>query len=224
MATKNQLNKLIDGYIDFLLTNGHPPLSVYSFMKSLKLKEAEFYNYFGSFGDIESFIWKEQFVVNIEKVMSQEIWDTYSVREKLLSFYFSFFESLKERRSYFVHISGNIHFPDNNEQLNSSREVFYNFARELVAEGIEKREMENRKILSGTGISHRYKDVLWFQLIFLFKFWAKDHSPGFEKTDEAIEKAVNVAFDIIGRNSLDNLLDLGKFLLQNRTVFYERSR
>ena len=34
------------------------------------------------------------------------------------------------------------------------------------------------------------------------------------ETDEAIEKSVNLAFDIIGKGVLDNALDFGKFLFQ----------
>jgi hypothetical protein len=37
----------------------------------------------------------------------------------------------------------------------------------------------------------------------------------FEKTDAAIEKSVNLAFDLIGKGILDNALDFGKFLYQN---------
>jgi hypothetical protein len=51
--------------------------------------------------------------------------------------------------------------------------------------------------------------------MFILQFWAHDESANFEKTDAAIEKSVNLAFDLIGKGILDNALDFGKFLYQN---------
>ncbi|RYY32799.1 MAG: TetR/AcrR family transcriptional regulator, partial [Sphingobacteriaceae bacterium] len=34
-------------------------------------------------------------------------------------------------------------------------------------------------------------------------------------TDEAIEKGLNVTFDLFERSPIDNLIDYGKFLYQN---------
>jgi len=53
------------------------------------------------------------------------------------------------------------------------------------------------------------------QFAFVLNFWIKDQSAGFEKTDEAIEKGVNVTFDFFQRSPIDNLLEYGKFLAQN---------
>ena len=53
------------------------------------------------------------------------------------------------------------------------------------------------------------------QFSFVLDFWLKDTSAGFEKTDEAIEKGLNVTFDLFQRSPLDNLFDYGKFLARN---------
>ena len=37
----------------------------------------------------------------------------------------------------------------------------------------------------------------------------------FEKTDEAIEKGINVTFDLFQRSPIDNLFEYGKFLAKN---------
>jgi hypothetical protein len=42
-----------------------------------------------------------------------------------------------------------------------------------------------------------------------------DSSAGFEKTDEAIEKGVNVTFDLFQRSPIDNLFEYGKFLAKH---------
>ena len=39
-----------------------------------------------------------------------------------------------------------------------------------------------------------------------------DDSPAFEKTDAAIEKSVNTAFDVFDNTPLESIIDLGKFL------------
>jgi hypothetical protein len=44
----------------------------------------------------------------------------------------------------------------------------------------------------------------------------KDHSKAFEKTDEAIERSINLSFDMLGKSPLDSALEFGKFLFQNR--------
>ncbi|MFN9518224.1 MAG: TetR/AcrR family transcriptional regulator, partial [Bacteroidota bacterium] len=58
--------------------------------------------------------------------------------------------------------------------------------------------------------------ALWANLLFVMGFWLKDSSNAFEKTDEAIERSVNLAFDLMGRSPLDSMIEFGKFLFQNR--------
>ena len=62
----------------------------------------------------------------------------------------------------------------------------------------------------------KYADGLWVNFVFIINFWLKDNSKGFEKTDEAIERSVNLAFDLMGKSALDAALDFGKFLFQNK--------
>ncbi|HET8829439.1 MAG TPA: TetR family transcriptional regulator C-terminal domain-containing protein [Pelobium sp.] len=208
MATKE---KIQSAYIDHVLTEGKKPNSVFTFAKKNKFPEEEFYKFFGSFDAIDGEIWSSLFTTVISEVKTQEIWSTYSAREKALSFYYTFFELLKSKRSFVNYSMGNfkkgIHTPT---QLKESKEIFEEFSKELINEGLESGEINERKL-----ITSRYKDALWLQLGFLLNFWLKDHSAGFEKTDEAIEKGINVTFDLFQRSPIDNLLDYGKFLAQN---------
>ena len=52
---------------------------------------------------------------------------------------------------------------------------------------------------------------------FLLLFWKDDESPGFEKTDAAVEKSVNLAFDLIGKGAVDSFIDFAKFLYQSKS-------
>jgi len=93
---------------------------------------------------------------------------------------------------------------------NGLKEEFENFSVQILQEGIETGELADRKLFA-----NRYKDALWIQFGFVLNFWVNDESKGFEKTDEAIEKGVNVTFDLFQRSPVDNLLDYGKFLVKN---------
>jgi len=89
------------------------------------------------------------------------------------------------------------------------RERFKDFASEIILEGKETQEIANRPI-----ISDRYDEALWLQVLFVFNYWLSDQTPGFEKTDAAIEKSVNLAFDLMGKSALDSFLDLLSFSIK----------
>ena len=73
------------------------------------------------------------------------------------------------------------------------------------------------KLPKDLNITDRYDEALWLQVMFVFRFWLKDDSPGFwKKTDAAIEKSVNLAFDLMGKSAVDSFVDFAKFLFQSR--------
>lgn len=198
-------------YIDYVLTEGREPESVYKFAKKNKLTEAEFYNFFGSFEGLEQNIWAGFTGLTIAEIKTQEIWTQYSAREKALSFFYSFFELLKANRSFAVYsfkkAPRGLGTP---RVFDTAKTAFENFADEILNEGLESGELSDRKFFS-----KKYKDALWLQVGFVLNFWMNDSSAGFEKTDEAIEKGVNVTFDLFQRSPIDNLFEYGKFLAKN---------
>jgi hypothetical protein len=208
MATIESIQK---AYIDYVLTEGEQPKSVYVFAKKNKMAEEEFYRYFGSFDAIEQFIWADLSKRTITEIKTQEVWGQYSAREKALSFFYSFFELLKSNRSFAVYsVKKQPKGFTTPAVFNDLRTAFEGFADEVLKEGIESTELSDR-----TFFSKRYKDALWVQFGFVLHFWINDNSTGFEKTDEAIEKGVNVTFDLFQRSPIDNLFEYGKFLAQN---------
>src|ERR1700712_575688 len=100
MATIASIKK---AYIDFVLTEGEQPKSVYIFAKKNKMTEEEFYRFFGSFDAIEQNLWTGFAIRTITEIKTQEVWNQYSAREKALSFFYSFFELLKSSRSFVVY-------------------------------------------------------------------------------------------------------------------------
>ena len=208
MAT---IESIQTAYIDFVLTEGGQPKSVYIFAKQNEMAEEEFYRYFGSFDAVEQSVWTGFAVKTIAEIKTQEVWAQYSSREKALSFFYSFFELLKSSRSFVVYsvkkLPRNFGTP---QTFQGIKDVFENFCNDLIMEGIESNEVSDRKFFT-----NRYKDALWVQMVFVLNFWINDNSAGFEKTDEAIEKGVNVTFDLFQRSPIDNLFEYGKFLAKN---------
>ncbi len=216
MVTAEQIRS---GYIDYVLTHGEKPKSIYSFVKSLNIQESEFYEHYASFESIEKNTWAELVVETMDAVQQQEVWSAYSSRDKILSFFYSLTELLKRQRSFIVYSlkeNGTNHYTPS--PLSSARPVFEQFAEAIINDGLESGELADRKFFS-----RRYKDALWAQFLFITRFWINDDSTGFEKTDEAIEKGINVTFDLFQRSPLDNLFEYGKFLSRNG-AFKEKMR
>ncbi len=215
-AKTDKSEKIREAYIDYLLEHGEKPVSVYKFMKMLKMKESVFYDYYNAFSAIEKDIWKSYFDETISRITSEGVYNEYTVREKLLAFYYTWIEVLKSNRSYVSYSAQKIERKgmtwNNTDFLKPFKAAFLDFANDLLAEGKETEEIVDRPLLS-----NRYDDGLWQQLLFVLKFWINDDSRGFERTDEAIEKAVNLSFDLMSRSALDTAFDFAKFLYQRRS-------
>lgn len=208
MAT---IESIQTAYIDYVLTEGEEPKSVYVFAKKNDMTEEDFYRFFGSFEAVEQNIWADLAKKTIAEIKTQEVWLQYSSREKALSFFYSFFELLKGSRSFAVYsLKKHQRTLSHPKVLNDLKNIVENFADDIIKQGLESGELADRKFLS-----NRYKDGLWMQFGFVLNFWLGDTSVGFEKTDEAVEKGVNVTFDLFQRSAVDNLLEYGKFLAKN---------
>lgn len=208
-----KVEKIKHAYIEYFLENGTQPASVFAFTKKLKMNESEFYDYFNSFELLESAIWLGFFEETKKKIEAESVYETYSVREKLLAFYYTWIEVLKQHRSY---ASQTWRLIDKRKLkvpvfMTDLKTAFKDYARDLVLEGKESREVQARKFLD-----ERYPDAFWLQFLMIIDFWVKDKTKGFEKTDAMIEKSVNTSFDLLGSTALDSVLDFAKFIYQNR--------
>ena len=203
--------KIYSKFIDYVLLNKKRPASIHAFMESLKLKEGTFYKYFHSFGELEKEFWKSVFDKTIQDIQQQEVYASYSVNEKLLAFYFSWIETLKDYREYLKYVieEEKIYqlYPDNFEVF---KKAFEDYTSTLVDEGLATDEIADRMFLTD-----KYKYALWFQPVSIAKFWVKDKSKNFEDTDALIEKTVNFSFDLMRSNGIDSFFDLAKFHIQH---------
>lgn len=133
----------------------------------------------------------------------------YSVREKALAFYYSFFELLARDRAFVCMFAAKLGIWNYEPAfLRGFKAKFLAFVGELVQEGIESKEIEERVMLGG-----EYAGWHWPQLLFLLNKWIDDQTEAQSATDQAIEKSVNLGFDIMGRNVLDSAFDFAKFMV-----------
>jgi AcrR family transcriptional regulator len=203
--------KIVTDYREFLLTEGKQPASVYKFCKDNGFKESEFYQHFGSFEALEKSIWKGYIDQTRSRMENDRDYLGFSAREKILTFYFSLAELLKSDRSFAVHQLKSWKNPATVPVfLKGFKESFKDWINSVLNEGKASGEVAKRPYLD-----ERYDRLFWMHFIFILQFWVHDESADFEKTDAAIEKSVNLAFDLIGKGVLDSALDFGKFLYQN---------
>lgn len=201
-----------ESYINYLLTNGKNPASVYVFVNDLEISETDFYQEFGSFDALNKEIWNDFIQSTIVTLQQSKEYGDYTAREKLLSFYFTMMEVLKLNRSYVLFSYEN---NDKKELLPSFlkkvRTTYLDFINVLIEEGLQTGEMKKRPY-----ISERYAEALWLQFLFVIRFWVKDDSKNFEQSDALVEKTVKLTFELLGESPLDSFIDLAKFLYQNR--------
>lgn len=201
-----------EAYIKYWLENGRQPVSVYAFCLPLELPEAAFYELYSSFEAVEKDIWRAFFEETLEKLKEDETYRGYGAREKLLAFYFLWVQQLRHYRSYILlqkakYLAPPLHI----DQLEFFRVAFYDYIRDLIREAYTTGEVKERKY-----ISDQYVHGFWLQALFVLQYWVKDDSEGFEMTDAAIEKAVNLSFQLISSNTLDSILDFGKFMFARK--------
>jgi len=206
--------KIVELYMDHVLENGEVPTSVYKFCKENKLKEEEFYAHFGSFDTIQQSIWSRFFESTLTLLKKNEQYESMTNEERMLTFFFTFFENLTLNRSYVLFaLKEHKNSFEGLAQLKGLRKDFKNFATELIR---ERNEEKNLNILKYN--EPLFSEGAWLQLLFLLKFWMEDGSPGFEKTDIAIEKSVTTIFQIFENTSLEKIIDFGKFLYKEKFV------
>jgi hypothetical protein len=202
--------KIKSAYVDYLLTNGKRPASIYKFCVDLGIKEDTFYNYVGSFDGLEKLIWKGFIDKVVIQLQADNAFKSFTSREKVLTFYYALFEELKQHRSFVL-----FQIDDQSrpmlvpEYIKGFKASFEIFLESILATGKGNGEIATRPVLD-----KRYPQLFWMHMGFILLFWKKDDSADFEKTDAAVEKSVNLAFDLIGKGAVDSAIDFAKFLYQ----------
>lgn len=209
---KPNADKLIAIYMDYVLENEKTPKSVYKFAKDNEMTEQDFYKHFGSFEGLRKAIWEKFFENSMEVMEKSKEYTSFSNREKLLTFFYTFFEVLTANRSYVLYTLNEHSQPLKNlDQLKSLRKNIKNYAKTLIQ---ERNKEKSLKLFQQSEMI--FSEGVWVQFLFLLKFWMDDNSAAFESTDVAIEKSVNTVFDVFDNTPLERVVDFGKFLWKER--------
>lgn len=203
---------MVSYYIDYVLEYNEQPKSVYSFAKHNNFEESKFYEFYGSFEALEKGVFKAFFDNTMAALHKSEEYKDFEARNKLLSFYFTFFENLTANRSYVVYA---LHKHKNSmKSLAALSELKTSFTHYISDLGIEMIDVKQEQIEK---IQHKsLTETAWLQLLLTMKFWMDDTSSSFEKTDIFIEKSVNTSFDMLNVAPLKSLIDFGKFIFKEK--------
>lgn len=203
--------ELASKYTEYILEEGKVPLNVYKFCKLIGIDEADFYSLFSSFAAIEKWVMVHFFNNTIELLEEDEAFKGYGSKEKLLSFYYTYFEVLNANRSLVMQLFDKKNPLDKLQLLKELRSVFIEMVEGLNIETAEL-PIDQLNDIQTKGLN----EAVWGQFMMILKYWMNDESPGFEKTDLFIEKSTAVGFDLVQSSPLENIMDLGKFLLKDK--------
>ena len=214
MAKKKTIssNDIIGFYMDYVFEHDPNPKSVFAFSQLNNFEESQFYGHFTSFEAIEKGIFAAFFTNSINTLNKSEDYKIFDARNKLLSFYYTFFENLTANRSYVIHsLNKHKNSLKGLKTLSGLKHHFTDYISQLEIQMLDIKQEQIEKIQQKT-----LKESAWLQLLMTMKFWMDDTSPSFEKTDIFIEKSVNTTFDLLDIAPLKSVIDLGKFLFKEK--------
>jgi len=215
MATKKiKITKeaVVSMYMNYTLEHNEKPKSVYLFAKLNGFEETEFYSFFGNLESIEKEIYTLFLEKTIELLNKDANYESYDMKSKLLSFYFTFFELLAANRSYVsLSLKEDKNHLKNLLQLSSLRQNFKKFIGDITTDEF-RIQQEKVQDFQDKAI----QESAWIQFLFTLKFWLEDGSPNFEKTDIFIEKSVKLNFELMNVAPINSLIDFGKFIFKEK--------
>lgn len=214
MAKKKKITapNLIDLYMDEVVRLQGKPTDIASFSIAHNFEEDEFYNHFESFAALDQVIFKILFDTSVATLVASPDFVSFGKKDKLLSLFYTFFENLTLNRDFVI-----ISIATYGNQLKAlsvfsdMKISFSNFMGLLNFETINL-NIETIENLQKTSIT----EGAWVQLLLTIKFWMTDTSEDFQKTDIFIEKSINTSIELLNTQSFHNILDLGKFLYNEK--------
>jgi len=206
MDTKSQIQQV---YVAYVENKCKKPERFEVFSDHLNTLDIELKDVYHSLTRIERDIVLGTFTEAIRRLENEPEYLEFSTREKVLACYYTWLEELGEIREFLKILSKHSLVTLATERfLKTVEPVFKLYIEDLLDEGSDTGEIAGRKI-----VESRYPLMLWYNTRFIIQFWLHDESDEFERTDAAIEKAVNFAFDLLAPNLIDSGFDFFKFLI-----------
>ena len=197
--------------MNYVLEHEKTPVSIYKICKAIRIEESDLYAHFGSVETIQKAIWSVLFDKAMEVINKSPEYESFGKKEKLLTFYYTLFEMLTLNRSYVLFsLTNHEYLLSGLAQLSGMRHKFQQYISQLN-DCSEAAKLGVKRLASRT-----VEEGAWTQFLIILRFWMKDDSPGFEKTDVMIEKSINTTFELAQINPVRSIIDLGKFLIKER--------
>jgi hypothetical protein len=202
--------QIIQGLVQYSLEHEKSPVNVFQLAKFLSISEQEFYQYFSSIEAVEEAVLTQTWMEAFHALTSDSTFSGFTLKEKLISLHFGWVEKLLAIRSYLQWRMKDWKNPMSGlTLLKSLRSQVLNDLDSLFKIAQQNGEIPDRKFLDKLS-----NEAIWMNTAFILHFWLNDTSKEFEKTDACIEKSIGLTMDLIGRNTLDQAIDFGKFLFQ----------
>jgi hypothetical protein len=213
-------DRLLQAYIDHVLEEGKPPASVFKFCRSLEVPEKDFYQLLSSFPALEGQVWASWIDQTTAAISASPEWAGFNARQRLLTFFFAFFERAVEHRSFLL-----ARFPCPKQRLTGEAASIAGLKRrfEAFTESTLQHGVETGEIASRGPLNRLYAPALTELVLGAIEFHIRDDSAGFERTDAFVEKTTLLAFDLLHRSVLESAVDLVRFVAQ-RPVTSEAPR
>jgi len=192
-------SKIIEAYREMLIA-GETEINTYTISRKAEITEKEFFEHFTSAEDVGRKVWTNIGDSVIEALSGSELYNSYPPRQKILSYYFTFFEIALNERTFIERTA------ESSKYTRAYKDSFKTFIGDIVQEGIAMEDIKER-----LSLSNYYPEVLWDLHMKLIRFWMNDQSDKFVETEKAVEMFSRVPLELMGPNLLDSVFDTLKF-------------
>jgi hypothetical protein len=193
--------KIIEAYKEMVI-KGEPEINPFTLSQKVGLAEKDFFQYFSSVDDIGRKIWANLCDSVMLELNQSELYSSYAARQKILSYFFTFFEIARTERTFITRTI------DKDRVVGAYAKKFKEIALDIIQEGIATEDIQERFY------SSYYPDIVWNLHFSLLKFWISDDSENFVETEKAIEVYSKVPLEIMGPNIFDSIFDSIKFSIK----------
>lgn len=202
--------EIVDLFMDDTIKNGKLPKRVSRFCEDNHIEIEDFNKHFEDFKSLETYIFEVFYENTIRLLYANEDFNDFEPQDKVLSFYYTFFELLTANRDFVKICLGSKNKFARILVLKDLREQYVHFIENINIEfiNIPVAQIDKAKDKAISNIS-------WVKLMLTIEYWLNDDSPAFEKTDVLIEKSVQTAFQILDTTTMSSVFDLGKFLVKD---------
>ncbi len=186
-----------------LVADGHAHPSARDIADRAGATEGEFYAAYPTPEACGRAAWVDLYDQVWARISTSATFQSYSTRERMLAYNFTFFEVAPADRSFISATHGR------HDLTADYRERFLALHTDWVQEGVAADELRERLSLSGL-----YPQLLWGLHQRLIDFWVGDTSEQFMQTEKAIEIYSKLPLEFMGTNILDSAFESAKFSAQ----------